>query len=93
MGGMLNRPQKRNASLGVRGYRSIARTINARIGSLSAATNGRMTCDCPIWSRGLPARLAAGAAPMSGLIDNRLQRMPDMPNEVNRALHSFMQGL
>jgi hypothetical protein len=36
-----------------------------------------MTSGCPIWSSDLPARLAAGAAPMFGLIGNRLKRMPD----------------
>jgi hypothetical protein len=36
-----------------------------------------MTFGCPIWSRDLPVRLAAGAAPMFGPIGNRLKRMPD----------------
>jgi hypothetical protein len=41
------------------------------------ATDSRMTFACPIWSRGLSARLAAGAARMCGPIGNRLKRMPD----------------
>lgn len=36
-----------------------------------------MTSGCPISSRGLPAKLAAGAARMCGPIGNRLKRMPD----------------
>jgi hypothetical protein len=32
---------------------------------------------CPIWSRGLPAKLAAVAARMCGPIGNRLKNMPD----------------
>ena len=36
-----------------------------------------MTFACQIWSRGLPARLAAGAARMSGPIGNRLKHMRD----------------
>jgi hypothetical protein len=31
----------------------------------------------PIWSRGLPARLAAGVARMCGRIGSRLKLMPD----------------
>jgi hypothetical protein len=36
-----------------------------------------MTSGFPIWSRGLPAKLAAGAARTCGPIGNRLKRMPD----------------
>jgi len=36
-----------------------------------------MTSACPIWSRGLRARLAAGAERMCGPIGDRLKHMPD----------------
>jgi hypothetical protein len=36
-----------------------------------------MMSACPIWSRGLPARLAAGVALMCGPIGNLLKNMPD----------------
>ena len=36
-----------------------------------------MKSACPIWSRDLPARLAAGAARTCGRIGNRPKRMPD----------------
>ncbi len=36
-----------------------------------------MVFGCLIWSRVLRAKLAAGAARMSGLIGNRLKPMPD----------------
>jgi hypothetical protein len=39
---------------------SIVQITTARIGSLSAATNGRIMFGYQIWSRALPARLAAG---------------------------------
>jgi hypothetical protein len=56
---------------------STAQIITARIGRRSAVIDGRMTCACPIWSRGLPAKLVAGAALKCGPIGNRLKRMPD----------------
>jgi hypothetical protein len=36
-----------------------------------------MMFGCLIWNRGSPAKLAVGAARMSGPIGNRLKRMPD----------------
>jgi hypothetical protein len=52
---------------GVRGLLIfIARIIDAVTGLRPAATDGRMTFGYPIWSLGLPARLAAGAARMCG---------------------------
>jgi hypothetical protein len=44
----------------------------------SARPLGGTTLDvCPIWSRGLPARLAAGVALRCGRIGNQLKSMPD----------------
>jgi hypothetical protein len=56
---------------------STAPIITAATGLRSAATNGRMMSACPIWSRGLTARLAAGVALMCGPIGNLLKNMPD----------------
>ena len=67
---MLRRPQKitfaEMRASGVRGPMIYCSDITARIGLRSAAIDGPMTCACLIWSRGLPARLAAGLARMYG---------------------------
>jgi hypothetical protein len=66
----VTRPQKITlADMRAAGVRGLTvPTIIAAIGQRSAATDGRMTCACPIWSRGLPPRLAAGAALRCGRI-------------------------
>ena len=73
---MLRRPQKitfaEMRASGVRGPMIYCSDITARIGLRSAAIDGPMTCACLIWSRGLPARLAAGVVPMSGRIPGPL---------------------